>query len=114
MAHGSVVPGGRREGCNPGTRVPRAAPLLISPDSRRTEPPADEPHYHVWRDHGKAQTIMAPRFGTNQAARKAALRAGMRPGEFAIRRCDGNPCRATIRSKRRRKRRRCRHCGRVP
>ena len=57
--------------------------MLIAPDSRRIEPPADGPHYHVWRDHGLAQTIMTPRFGTNQAARQAALRAGMEKGTFS-------------------------------
>ena len=87
--------------------------MLISPDSRRIEPPADGPHYHVWRDHGLAQTIMSPRFGTNQAARQAALRAGMSKGTFSIQKCT-LPCRCTVPRKRTRKRRKCRHCGRVP
>ena len=60
---------------------------LIAPDSRRIEPPVDAPHYHVWRDHGLAQTIMSPRFGTNQAARQAALRAGMEKGGFSVQKC---------------------------
>ena len=86
--------------------------MLISSDSRRIEPAATDPHYHVWRDHGLAQTIMTPRFGTNQAARQAALRAGMEKGAFVVRKCT-LPCRCLVKRKRR-PRRKCRHCGRRP
>lgn len=87
---------------------------LIAPDSRREECDPAEPHYHVWRDVGYIRICQRPRFRTRQNARKAAIRAGMKPGTFAVARCV-LPCRFTIPQVRPRKpRKRCRHCGKVP
>ena len=65
---------------------------LISEDSRRTEPPADAPHYHVWADKGRVLIVKAPRFPSRQAARNAAIRAGMKPGTFRVMKCNKLPC----------------------
>ena len=102
-------------------------PKLISDDTRRTPPAATEPHYHVWIVRDFAMFAKRDRFRTRQTARTAALRAGMEPGEFIVRKCD-LPCvfkrpRKYGRRKRRTsgqdqkspvgRRRRCAHCGRL-
>lgn len=65
---------------------------LISPDSRRAPPPADERHYHVWLDHHTVLVAHPARFATRQAARNAAFRSGLRTGSFRVLECEGNPC----------------------
>lgn len=90
----------------------RAITKLIFDDSRRVECDPDEAHFHVWEDTG-VFIPQPPRFRTNAAARKAAVRADLEPGSFMIRRCR-LPCRFTLPKPRKRKRRKCRHCGRVP
>ncbi len=88
--------------------------MLISPDSRRIECEPTDPHYHVWTDRGLVLIAQPPRFRTRQAARKAAIRAGMEPGAFAVQKC-ALPCRFTVSRPRKRKPpKRCRHCGKVP
>ena len=89
-------------------------PKLISDDSRRIEPPADGPHFHVWTDAGHIMIAQRPRFGSSAAGRKAAKRAGLPNGTYSVLKCP-LPCRFTIPQKRKRKPpRKCRHCGRVP
>ena len=85
---------------------------MISEDSRRTEPPADAPHFHVWTDRGLVMIAQPPRFGSSAAGRNAAKRAGMKLGTFAVHRC-ALPCRFTL-PRAKRKRRKCRHCGKTP
>ena len=87
---------------------------LISQESRRIECDPTDPHFHVWTDRGLVLIAERHRFNTRQAARKAAIRAGWESGAFAVRRCD-LPCRFTLPRKRKRKPRRpCRHCGKLP
>ena len=88
-------------------------PRLISEDSRRTEPAADDPHYHLWTDRGLVMIAQRPRFGSSAAARNAAKRAQMQLGTFEVKQC-ALPCRFTVKRKRTRKRKPCRHCGRLP
>ena len=90
--------------------------MLISQDSRRVECPPTDPHFHVWSDRGLVMIAQPPRFNTRQAARKAAIRAGMEAGSFEVKKC-ALPCRFTVKRKRKRKRKPvkvCRHCGRTP
>ena len=49
---------------------------LISPNSLRQEPPIASVHWHVWLDRGRVLVVKRERFGTRQAARQAAQRAG--------------------------------------
>ena len=93
-------------------RKPGAA-VLISPDSRRVECEPTDPHFHVWKDCGLVVIAQPPRFNTRQTARKAAIRSGLEPGAFEVKRC-ALPCRFTVKRTRKRKRRKCRHCGRTP
>ena len=89
-------------------------PKLISDDTRRTEPPATGPHYHVWVDAGNVLIAQPPRFGSSAAGRKAAARAGLPNGTYSVLKCV-LPCRFTVpRPRKRKPRKRCRHCGRVP
>lgn len=93
----------------------RARPL-IAPDSRRVECDPAEPHYHVWLLKGWPGVLIPqrPRFGTRQTARKAAIRAGHPVGSFEVKACR-LPCPFTVKRPRKRKaRKRCRHCGKVP
>lgn len=76
------------------------------------QPAIDEPHYHVWREHGLVFIAQPRRYRTRQAARQAAIRSGLEAGAFMVRPCS-LPCRFTVKRKRRRRKpRRCRHCGR--
>ena len=88
--------------------------MLISQDSRRIECEPTAEHHHVWLDKGMVMIAQPPRFNTRQAARKAAIRAGMETGSFEVKKC-ALPCRFTVKRKRKvRKVRKCRHCGRRP
>ena len=90
--------------------------LKLSRDNARraaTEPASTDPHFHVWVDSGLALIAQPPRFNTRQAARKAAIRAGLEVGSFEVKKC-ALPCRFTVKRKRKRKRKRCRNCGKVP
>ena len=81
---------------------------LISPDTRRTEPDADAPHFHIWTDRGFVLIAQRPRFPSRQAARNLALRKGMEKGTFIVRAC-GLPCRFTQKEPKRTRKPR-RHC----
>ena len=86
---------------------------LISPDTRRTEPDADAPHFHIWTDRGFVLIAQRPRFPSRQAAHNLARRKGMESGTFVVRAC-GLPCRFVQTPKRNRKpRRRCTCCNGV-
>ena len=87
--------------------------MLISQDSRRIECEPTAEHHHVWLDKGMVMIAQPPRFNTRQAARKAAIRAGLEAGSFEVKKC-ALPCRFTMKRKRKRKRKKCRHCGRRP
>ena len=87
--------------------------MLISPETRRVECEPTAEHHHVWLDKGMVMIAQPPRFNTRQAARKAAIRAGMEVGSFEVKKC-ALPCRFTVKRKRKRKRKKCRHCGRRP
>ena len=100
--------------CGCATAYPSTMPKLISDESRRVEPPASAAHFHVWHDAGLVLIAQPPRFGSRAAARKAAIRAGLDLGTFEVKAC-ALPCRFTVKRRRKRKpRRKCRHCGKVP
>ena len=80
--------------------------MLISPETRRIECEPTAEHHHVWLDRGMVMIAQPPRFNTRQAARKAAIRAGMEVGSFEVKRC-ALPCRFTVKRERKRKRRKC-------
>ena len=75
------------------------------------EPPVEEKHLHVWIQTGLVLIAQPQRFRSRQAARAAAVRSGY--ADFAVRTCK-DPCVFTIPRKKKRKVRRCRHCGKVP
>ena len=100
-------------GLSIGNRGSYFSAMLISPETRRIECEPTAEHHHVWLDKGMVMIAEPSRFNTRQAARKAAIRAGLEVGSFEVKQC-ALPCRFTVKRKRKRKRKRCRHCGKVP
>ena len=68
---------------------------------------------HLWVDRGMVLIAQRPRFGSSAAGRNAAGRAGLELGTFEVKKC-ALPCRFTVKRERKRKVRKCRHCGRRP